>query len=288
MSSERRKAIPKGKKPKASEATVSPSSTSAAAHVASNATVTSVLARPGLGAYNNVNEADLDRELANLEEAFASAAVRPTKTFEESAKSLAKTSKEVASLTAAATRSPSPEYFRKITASLAASTTLALELTLISKEKAKLESDYELARNIIKDILHLSPSARCGVMTLFLHVIRDRVIKVSSESGKYVAGTTRKLLNLIDASLDTSCAHHRTDREFLSYLNNVMGTLFDKDFFNEGTIDRSGKHQLEALYNHLWEETTKTGMGKAFVKRGGSRTKRRRRMNRRFNRTRKI
>jgi hypothetical protein len=280
MSSKRRKE----KEPKKGSAAASPSSTSAAAHVASIATVTNVLARPGLGAYNNVNEADLDRELANLEEAFASAAVRPPKTIKESLKSLAETSKTVASLTAAATRSPSPKHFERIAKSLAASTTLALELTLISKEKAKLESDYELARSIIKDILHLSPSARCGVMTPFLHVIRDRVIELSRKSGKYVDGTTRKLLNLTDASLKTSCAHYRTDREFLSYLNNVMGTLFDKDFFNEGTIDRSGKHQLEALYNHLWEETTKTGMGKAFVKRGGSRTKRRRRMNR----TRKI
>jgi hypothetical protein len=71
MSSKRRKE----KEPKKGSAAASPSSTSAAAHVASIATVTNVLARPGLGAYNNVNEADLDRELANLEEAFASAEI---------------------------------------------------------------------------------------------------------------------------------------------------------------------------------------------------------------------
>ena len=152
--------------------------------------------------------------------------------------------------------------------------------------RKKLESEYILAGTIIKDVLHLPSSARCGVVTSFLNNIRELVIKESGASGKYASGTTRQLLNLIDASLKTSCAHHRTDKEFLSYLIQVMRILFDEGFFNKGTIGFSGKTHLEGVYNHLWDETTKTGVGKAFVKRGGSRTKRRRRFSR--SRSRKI
>jgi hypothetical protein len=238
----------------------------------------------------NKSEAELNAELAGYWDDFlkknatASAAATSSKSFEKILADLEKTSKEVASLSAAATRSPSPSSFAKIEARLAAASAAAADLTLIASTKNKLSSDYHLARSILKDIFDLSPSARCGVMTSFLTTIHTTVLKVSGSSGKYSGGTTRKLLDFIDASKSTSCAHHHTDKEFLSYLINVMKTLFDKDFFNEGTIDRSGKHQLEALYNHFWEETTKTGMGKAFVKRGGSYTKRRRRCSR----TRKI
>jgi hypothetical protein len=95
-------------------------------------------------------------------------------------------------------------------------------------------------------------------VTSFLTDIHARVLKVSGASGKYAAGTTRKLLNLFDASKHTSCAHHRTDKEFLSYLIQVMRILFDEGFFNKGTIGFSGKTHLEGVYNHLWDETTKT------------------------------
>ena len=239
----------------------------------------------------NQSEAELNAELAGYTEYFekinakkAAANAAAATSFEKILATLEKTSKEVASLSAAATRSPSPKSFAKIEAQLAAASAAAADLTLIAQVKAKLESDYLLAGTIIEDVLHLPPSARCGVVTSFLTDIHARVLKVSGASGKYAGGTTRQLLNLFDASKHTSCAHHRTDKEFLSYLIQVMKILFDEGFFNEGTIDRSGKRQLEVLYNGLWNETTKSSMGKAFVKRGGSRTKRRRRCSR----TRKI
>jgi hypothetical protein len=271
MSSERRKVV-KGKSPSKSSSSSSSSSSAAASSSA------------------NLSEAELNAELAGyadyFEELNAKKAKKVETEFEKILATLEKTSKEVASLSAAAKRSPSPKSFAKIEAQLAAASAAAADLTLISQVRAKLESDYLLAGTIIEDVLHLPPSARCGLVTSFLTDIHARVLKVSGASGKYAAGTTRKLLNLFDASKHTSCAHHRTDKEFLSYLINVMETLFDEGFFNEGTIDRSGKHQLEALYNHFWNETTKSSMGKAFVKRGGSRTKKRRRLNR--SRSRKI
>jgi len=264
MSSERRKVV-KGKSP--SKSSSSSSSSSAAASSSAN-----------------LSEAELNAELAGYADYFEKINAKKAKTaeteFEKILATLEKTSKEVASLSAAATRSPSPKSFAKIEAQLAAASAAAADLTLISQVKAKLESDYLLARTIIEDVLHLPPSARCGLVTSFLTDIHARVLKVSDASGKYAAGTTRQLLNLFDASKHTSCAHHRTDKEFLSYLIRVMETLFDEGFFNEGTIDRSGKRQLEVLYNGLWNETTKSSMGKAFVKRGGSYTKKRRRLNR--------
>jgi hypothetical protein len=279
----------------------SPSSTSAsaAAHLASKATVTSVLARPGLDAYANVNDKKLAEELAryaNLEEVFASsassasAAARPPKTVEESLKSLAKTSEEVASLSAAATRSPSPEHFAKITASLAASTAIAADLTLISKVKAQLSSEYDVAKDILRDVFDIPWKLRCQMITQFLSDIHAEVVKRSSESKKYAGGTTAKLLNLIDASKKTSCAHHPTDKDFLVYLISVMKTLFDTTFFNKDTLDTTGitsKRALENRYQFLWNRVMNSTMGKAYVKKGGSRKQRRQRRRRR-NRTRKI
>ena len=272
---------------------------SAAAHIASLATVTNLLGRPGLGDYDHVSEEELARELAGyaLEEVFASsasAAARPTKTVKESLKSLAETSKEVASLTAAATRSPSPEHFKKIAASLAASTAIAADLTLISGAKAKLSSDYDVAENIIHDVFDIPPKLRCQMITQFLSDIHAEVVKRSGESKTFAGGTTRKLLNFIDASKPTSCAHHLTDKNFLVYLISVMKTLFDTSLFNKDTLDTTGRTSKLALENRyiiLWNRVMNSTMGKAYVKKGGSRSKKysqSQSKKRRSNRTRKI
>ena len=296
-SKERRKAIPKGKKPKASEATSSSSAAATVspteAHVASSANIKSVLSK-NLEAYEDVREEDLNAVLAafaNMDilpsSSSAAASVRPIKTFEEAAKSLAKTSEEVVSLSAAATRSPSPEHFAKITASLAASTAIAADLTLISKVKAQLSSEYDVAKDILRDVFDIPWKLRCQMITQFLSDIHAEVVKRSSESKKYAGGTTAKLLNLIDASKKTSCAHHPTDKDFLVYLISVMKTLFDKDFFNKDTLDTTGMTSTKALenrYQFLWNRVMNSTMGKTYVKRGGRRSKRRLR----HNRTRKI
>ena len=314
--------IPKGKKPKASEAastsvavsltsasaahvspksgsaaarrSPSPKSRSAAAHIASIANVTSLLARPGLGAYANVNEEALAKELAeymNLEEEFvssassASAAARPPKTVKESLKSLAKTSKEVASLTAAATRSPSPKHFEKIAASLAASTAIAADLTLIASIKAQLKSESKLGRRILEELEPYPINVQCHYIKMFLSDLYATFKEPASTSlHTYIIGP--KAL---------PCTTKITEKQFLAYLIDIIGLpsavgekargiLFNKDLFNTSTIKEdlygnSIPHLID--YYHLkWVQFRKT--------KGGSRSKTVSRKKKRFNRTKKI
>ena len=292
-SKERRKPIPKGKKPpaKASESAVSPTE----AHVASSATITSVLSK-NLGAYEGVREEDLNAELAafvNMEDLLpsSSAAVRPTKTFEEAAKSLAKTSKEVASLSAAATRSPSPEHFAKIMASLNASTALAADLTLIASIKAQLKSESKLGRMILEELEAYPVNVRCQYIKMFLSDLYATLKEPASTSlHKYIIGP--KAL---------PCTTKITEKQFLAYLIDIIGLpsavgekargiLFNKDLFNTSTIkeDLHGNtisHLID--YYHLkWVQFRKTKGGSRSKKHSRSQSKRR--MNRRLNRTKKI
>jgi hypothetical protein len=302
MSSERRKAIPKGKKSKSSEAASSSSAAATVspteAHVASSANITSVLGRR-LGAYNNVREEDLNAELAAFEimedllpsSSSAAASVRPTKTVEESLKSLAKTSKEVASLTAAAERSPSPKHFEKIAASLAASTAIAANLTLIASIKAQLKSESKLGRMIIEELETYPINVRCQYIKMFLSDLYATLKEPASTSlHKYILGP--KAL---------SCTTKITEKQFLAYLIDIIGLpsavgekargiLFNKDLFNTSTIKEdlygnSIPHLID--YYHLkWVQFRKTKGGSRSKKYSGSRSKKR--INRRLNRTRKI
>jgi hypothetical protein len=297
-SKERRKAIPKGKKPKASEATSSSSAAATVspteAHVASSANIKSVLSK-NLEAYEDVREEDLNAVLAafaNMDHLLpssssAAASVRPIKTFQEGVKSLAEMSKESASLSAAATRSPSPEHFAKIMASLNASTALAADLTLIASIKAQLKSESKLGRMILGELEAYPVNVRCQYIKMFLSDLYATLEEPASTSlHKYIIGP--KAL---------PCTTKITEKQFLAYLIDIIGLppavgekargiLFNTDLFNRSTIKEnlygnSIPHLID--YYHLrWVQFRKT--------KGGSRSKKRmnRRLNRRLNRTRKI
>ena len=315
MSSKERKPIPKGKKrvtaaaapPKSASAAAhrspSPKSGSAAAHVASIKNVTSVLARP-LGAYESVSEANLNAELAEFlnsnasfltssSAASASAAARPTKTVKESLKSLAETSKEVASLTAAATRSPSPEHFKKIAASLAASTAVAADLTLIASIKAQLKSESKLGRMMLEELEAYPINVRCQYIKMFLTDLYATLKEPASTSlHKYIIGPK-----------SLPCTTNITEKQFLAYLIDIIGLpsavgekargiLFNKDLFNTSTIkeDLHGNsipHLID--YYHLkWVQFRKTKGGSRSKTVSRKKKRMNRRFNRRFNRTKKI
>jgi hypothetical protein len=268
------------------------------AHVASSANINSVLRR-SLGAYEGVREEDLNAELAafaNMDllpssSSSAAASVRPPKTFEEAAKSLAKTSKEVASLTAAAERSPSPKRFETIAKSLAASTAIAADLTLIASIKAQLKSESKLGRMIIEELETYPINVRCQYIKMFLSDLYATLKEPASTSlHTYILGP--KAL---------PCTTKTTEKQFLAYLIDIIGLpsavgekargiLFNKDIFNTSTIKEdlygnSIPHLID--YYHLkWVQFRKTKGGSRSKKHSGSRTKKR--MNRRLNRTRKI
>lgn len=215
-------------------------------------------------------------ELLNIhapEESSSSAAA--PKSLEKIIEKLEKTSKKVANLSAAATRSHSAKNFAKISDSLAESAALAADATLISRIKTQLITESKFGADIIEDLDKYGPNVCCQKLKMFL---TDLYVK-----NKGLASTSLHKFLVGSKAYPKTVSCHRSEKEFLDYLLDIIGQkprgiLFDRTIFNKESVPEYGDKpyaSIDDFYRIKWSKLTPI--------KGGSHKKRRR-----HHRTRKI
>jgi len=269
------------------------------AFLASAASIHSALAGIS-GAYNNINEANLNAELSGygLEDdvsfvpaGSASAAVPAprSKSLKKSVTSLEHASAAVASSSAAAVRSPSPKAFAKVvetldeTSRVIARVKAEADAALAAAVKAQLAKDSKLGDEMISYLNKLPPMVQCTQIKLFLSKLW------SSPESKIKERARTRLHPYLTGAKAPSCTTATTEKDVAMYLIDIIGVaqkagepargiLFRTDIFRKETIPGLPLSASEALDRFFLEEWNAFRSSK-----GGSRKSRRR-----LNRTKKI
>jgi len=272
---------------------------SSTAFLATAANVTSAVKKIS-SAYNNVKEANLNALIAGFDYDYdassvpagsASAAVPALK---KSVKRLEDTSEAVVSSSAAAIRSPSPKAFAAVAAKLDAASKVigevkakaaaAEDAAFVAAVKAQLAKDSTLGDSMITYLNALPPMLQCTQIKLFLGQLW--------KSKKIDESARKSLHSYLLGPKALTCRTTTTEKDVVKYLIDIIGVaqkvgepargiLFRTDIFNTRTISGLPGSTSGALNNFFLEEWVQ------FKKTtGGSR--KRRRLNRRFNRTKKI